>query len=214
MRIQHGADGSLAIRENFRFLRFAAVVCACAAGAIFVLVFVGEGEPAGAGWAALGVAALCLAGGVVDDRNFRFDAATRKLAWERSNLFRSRRGELPFAEIKDVVVVAQKSRDSDHRVGGYDTRYSAVLVTTAGTMPLSSHHAGSESEYRDLVAKVRKVLALPEKAPDGDDEVRRLIAAGRTIDAVSLVRERDGLDLSAAHAAVRRIAQQRDPSQR
>ena len=121
---------------------------------------------------------------------------------------------MPFSDIRDVVVLAERSRDSDHRVGGYDIRYRAVLVTATGSLPLSSQHASTEGEYRDLAARVREVLALPEKASDSGDEVRRLVAAGRTIDAVSLLRERDGLDLTAARAAVREIQRQQEPSPR
>ncbi len=203
-------DGSLIIEESFRFLRVLSLACAILAGLLFVLIWVGGyGESTKAGWAALGIAVLCLAGMVVNDRSFRFDATSRVVTWRQSNLFRTKHGQLPFSDIKDVVVVGESGRDDDNSVGGYTVRYRAALVTSTGNISLSSYHSRREQEFRKLADKIRDVLAA-SMASNNEDGAARLVAAGRMIDAVSLIRERDGLDLNAAQAAAQKLRQERE----
>jgi hypothetical protein len=202
--VQTLPDGSLEIRESFRILRLLCLACALIALLLFILMFGGGyGESAKAGWAALGVAVLCLAGMVVNDRSFRFDATSRMVTWRQENLFRAKHGRIPFADVRDVVVVGERSRDHDNAVGGYATKYGAALVTAAGNIPLSSHHSRREQDFRELAERVREVLGMPMQSQE--DEAARLVAAGRMIDAVALIRKRDGVDLATARAAAERL---------
>lgn len=165
-------DGSLAIDERWTLLR-----TACAAGAVLLpmlLVLAEAGNDAirygRIAGGVLGAMLLLLIAAIVEDRHFVFDAARRVLTWKQRNWFRSRAGHLSFGAIRDVLVTAQRSRDDDSSVDRSSIKYSCVLVTDSGQMPLTSTFGYVRSDYELLAAAVRAVIgaqALPVPRPDG-----------------------------------------------
>ncbi len=171
MELRSLPDGSLVVVDSFRFLRTAALACIALAVATLGWAW-SEGTAAGEiGWAALGIAVLCLPGLVVDDRRFEFNASHRMLRWERRNFFRARRGELPFSDIRDVSVASQAELD-DERVGGRTVKYQAVLLTASGPMPLTSRHGVDSREFEALAARARAAIGLAPQSPDSTEQRR------------------------------------------
>jgi len=214
MKITRLPNESLEIQERWTLLK-----TGCAIGGILlpVLIVVAEinsdsmraGRIAGG---TLGTILLLWVAAVVNDRHFLFDAAQKVLTWEQKNWFRSRGGHVPFSDIKQVLVKTQRTRDNDHTVGGYGVNYSAILVTGAGTIPLTSSHSSDKREYEKLAETILAVLSLPDKTPNTEDEVAGLIAAGRMIDAVALIRAEKGLGLLEARELAAEIKRAQETS--
>jgi hypothetical protein len=63
----------------------------------------------------------------------------------------------------------------------------------------------SRREYDDLADTVLAVLSNPGDNPARGPEIDRLVAAGRMIDAIALIRAQKGLGLTEAKEAVEEI---------
>lgn len=205
MRTEKLPNGSLVIRESWPFLRAACVTAACLLPAIVFLAAFAEDS---LGWqklvgTALGSLLLCAIAAVVDERRFVFDPSIRTMTWEQRNWLRSRGGQLPFSEIKDVVVPFSRETDLESR--RRRNHYTAMLVTTAGQIPLTGTSSIRKQEYVDLADAVLAILSQPQGRSAGGAEIDRLVAAGRTVDAIALVRAQKGLGLAEARALVDKI---------
>jgi hypothetical protein len=97
-----------------------------------------------------------------------------------------------------VIVTSERSRDSENAVGGYRVSYSAALLTEAGPVPLTGSFGRDQREYQRLADAIFDVLAMPAKAASAEDEIQRLVAAGRMIEAVTMFRAQSGLGLAEA----------------
>lgn len=204
MTIEKQLDGSLVIEESFRFLRAASQLCLASAIAVAIalasLAPDALSQTKGLGWAALVIPLFCGIGLVVDDRRFVFDTSRQAVTWHRRNVFRVRSGEIPFADIRDVAVTKERSREDGAPVGGYIIRHGVALITSSGRVPLSATFNRDAREYEQVAEKVLEALAAPRDT--AGPTVERLVAAGQIIDAIALVRRERGLDLAAAQAAV------------
>lgn len=205
MKTEKLPNGSLVIRESWALLRATCVSAACL---LPVVVFLAASAEGSLGWqklagSALGSMLLSAIAAVVDDRRFIFDPSIRTMTWEQRNWLRSRGGRLPFSEIKDVVVPL--SRETDLDSNRRRNHYTALLVTAAGQIPLTSTSSMRKQEYVDLADAVLAVLSRPHRESTGEGEIDRLVAAGRTIDAIALARAQKGLGLAEARALVDKI---------
>jgi hypothetical protein len=204
MRTEKLPNGSLVIQERWTLLR---ATCASAAFLLPVVVFLAASVEGSLGWqrlvgSALGSMLLLAIAAIVQDRRFVFDPSTRTMTWEQRNWFRSRGARLPFSDIKDVVVPF--SRETDLESNRRRNHYTAMLVTTTGQIPLTATSSMRKQEYVDLADAVLAILSRPHEQSAGA-EIDRLIAAGRTIDAIALVRAQQGLGLAEARALVETI---------
>lgn len=211
MRTEKLPNGSLVIRESWTLLR---ATCVSAAVLLPAVVFLAASVEGSLGWqrvagSALGSMLLLGIAGIVEDRRFVFDPSIRTMTWERRNWLRSRGGRLPFSEIKDVVVPF--SREADLESNRRRSHYTAMLVTTAGQIPLTATSSIRRQEYVDLADAVLAILSGPHEGLAGGAEIDRLIAAGRTIDAIALVRAQKGLGLAQATALVEKIKNTKKP---
>lgn len=200
-------DGTLIIEEGWPVLR-----AACVIGGLLIPAAILWGEYQSGtfratrmGGALLGAVLLLWVAAVISDLSFRFDAQRRALVWRRRNGFGTRGGEVPFSEIRDVLVTEERSRDDENTVGGYTVRYSALLVTSSGNLALTSTHSSNRADYDDIAATIRALVLGPVPAVAQDDAATRLVAAGRIIDAVSVLRVQQGLGLAEAHARIKEI---------
>ncbi len=214
MKITRLPNESLEIQERWAFLKTGCAIGAVLLPVVIVLAELNEdsmrlGRLAGG---ALGTILLLWIAAVLKDRRFFFDAAEKLLTWDQRNWFGSQGGRIPFSDIKQVLVTSQRTRDSDHRVGGYDVNYGAILVTGAGTIPLTGTHSSSKQEYERLAEAVLAVLSRPDNTPKTEDEVAGLIAAGRMIDAVALIRAEKGLGLLEARELAAEIKRAQEAS--
>ena len=198
-------DGSLVIEERWPLLKASCVIGGALLPAIMFLANSGGGP---INWekiagAALGGMLLILIAAIVDNRRFVFDPALKVLVWEQRNWFRSRGGRMPFSEVRDVLVTTSPEThgDSNRR----HNHYSAVLVTASGQVRLTATSGTAKHEYDKLAEAILDLLAKPDATPDSKDEISRLIAGGRIVEAISLARAQRGLSLAEAKALVAEI---------
>jgi hypothetical protein len=216
MKLRKLADGSLEISERWTLLRFG---CGFGGAAIPLAVawsHWGEDPVALGAWvgAAGGAALLSAIAAIVSDRRTAFDAVSRTVRWQERSWLRMRGGEIPFEDVEDVVVTAQRTREHEHRVGGFTVHYSVALLTAAGPLPLTATHGTSRSEYDAVAEAILAVLSRLAKPAEPRDEVRQLVAVGGMVDAVARIRAERGVGLTEARAIAAEIARECAPDHR
>jgi hypothetical protein len=198
MRMVRAAGGRLELHESWAFLK-----AACAIGSCLLPIAARVGQhglgPMSVG-RIIGIASgsvfLLLLASVLDNRLFVFDPVQKWVTWKQQNWFRSRGGQLPFGDIKDVLVTRERV-GSDQATRSYD-HYTAVLVTTGGSIRLTGTSSLNKREYEELANAILAILAAPDEGLSQEGEVDRLVAAGRMIDAVTLIRREQGVGLAEA----------------
>lgn len=212
MKIRNLPDDCLELSESSPLVRWA---CAAFAVLLPALMLCGawlEGWP---GWervlgTGVGTVAAALVAAVLQDWHFLFNPRRRTLTWRRRNWFRDRRGVMPFADIRDVVVSSQLETDSESP-NLRRWHYSVTLATRAGPFLLTQTSSAGKEEYEALADAVRAVLGERQgEAPKVDDlsdevQVAKLLAAGQKLAAIALLRERQGLGLAEAKVRVEQI---------
>jgi hypothetical protein len=139
---------------------------------------------------------------------FVFDAMARVVRWQGRKMLRVESGEIPFSEIRDVTTEAQSS--------GEGTSYRLALQTAQGTIPMAYAYGGNRKRVESIRQTVLTYLnggAPPATDParDLDTSVRALLAQGRKIDAIALIRSTTHVGLTEAVQrveALERTAQQ------
>jgi hypothetical protein len=126
---------------------------------------------------------ICLVGGCAFFRkgDFVFDKYARKLVWRRGGLFGQSGGEVPFAEIREVVVESKRISSGDGNVPAYRIvlrlpgapeaepvmppaegphfSFRATWGTPQGVLPVSeSYRAGAQKHCEEIAARIREVL--------------------------------------------------------
>lgn len=153
-------------------------------------------------WDALGMAFSALFSALVAALFFRsdrfvFDLERRRLSWRKWSLLRRRAGAVDFAEISGVTVESMSSGE-----GG--SSYRIALQTPDGALPLTETYSGDNDTWQPLAARLRSLLGMTTAAT-GDDDLRALLAQGRTIDAIRQLREARGLSMTDAKAEIDRL---------
>ena len=144
------------------------------------------------------LAAIAMMGGALvflRRERFEFDTFRKRLRWSKSSVFRKTSGEVPFANISDVLI--EETRDSD------GSTYRLALRTTTGLLPFTAAYFGNDTYWEPIAIRMRTLLGLAQPQPDS--LLRAFIADGRIIDAVKLVRAENGLGLAEAKAEVDRL---------
>lgn len=138
--------------------------------------------------------------------DFKFDLQTRLLTWSRRQGFSKRNGVLPFDAIGRVVLQSCMGNNK------YYPKHRIVLLTSEGELPLTISY-----EYDDMneiiAERIRNLLGTSSKSLI-EDSVESLVAAGRNIDAIRLLREKSGISLTEAHSAVARIREDVKPPEK
>jgi len=182
---------------------FLGLAIACAAWAIvpalFDRSFTNEeqfvGRLAGAG--VLALFALV----VSENSRFTFDRRRRIATWKRGWAFSTKAGTIPFGQIETVVIETPIGDE------GVPSR-RAVLKTDGHDLPLSvGYRPDGDGECLALVARIRRFIGRDSDlavSPDDVimDSVRSAVRAGRTVDAIRLVRQHRGLSLADAQKLV------------
>lgn len=115
-----------------------------------------------------------------------FDKGAQICTVRRRDLWRVKRREIPFHDISGVFIDTKM----------VDTNYSVVscrmsLQTHNGDFPLTASFEPSLERYRDMRQAILSTVFADRSHPPEYDEVRSLVKAGRTVDAVSVLRRRD-----------------------
>jgi hypothetical protein len=192
MRIVENTPARLVLRD--RTLRLSWIFFAIAAASAVWFAIRG-GDP----WQLI-VCALWIGFGLVFLRatDVTLDKPRRVCTVRRRDIWRVTARDLAFAEITDVRVEPMPGDDDD--AGGVACRLS--LVIGPETAPLTATYQPSLERFEAMREVVLDALFGERARPAGEDPVEVLVKAGRGIDAIALLRRRDGLGLAEAHSRV------------
>ena len=149
----------------------------------------------------LGAAATCLLVSVVflETAWFEFARSTQTIAWRRRWGLRRRSGSLRFGEVQSVQV--------ERPLGDDGTPSPRIILKTTGgaVIPLTvGYQPDPDGGVVQTADRIRALLGLNSDATPAE-EVSALIAAGKKIEAIRVVREREGLSLTAAKQRVNEL---------
>jgi hypothetical protein len=126
-----------------------------------------------------------------------FDRVARICAIRRFDVLRLTRTRLAFADIVDVrVEIAPMQDEAD----ALSCRLS--LVTASAIVPLTVGYEPDQKRYNTMRDAVLEAVIGDGPAPAALDPVRMLVQQGRIVDAVAILRMREGLDLTTASTRV------------
>lgn len=177
----------------------------CAGVAVAIIVFAIErGKIAG-----FLVAALFLVFAAISLRGtrFSFDSHLRTVSWTGRKMFKVESGVIPFDGIKDIGTEATSGNKGA-------TTSRLTIITQHGSVPMAYEYSGG----RDQLAQMRRaILAFIKLEPaktaaravagpaSSESSVRSLLAQGRQMDAVELLRSSENLGLTEAMQRIEAI---------
>jgi hypothetical protein len=191
MRITENTASRLTLRDRTLWI---SAVC-LAAAAIFVVRFAFDRDqpdvliPAGL-FVVFGLAFLRAT-------DVTFDKIERSCAIRRFDVLRVMRTRLAFSEIIDARVEIEPMPNN---AAVLSCRLS--LVTASAIMPLTASYQPDQARFNAMRDTVLETVFGDRPRPAALDPVRMLVQQGRIIDAVAILREREGLDLTTASARV------------
>ena len=151
----------------------------------------------------LGAASTCLLVAIVflERAWFQFALATRIVSWRRRWALRQRSGSIPFGSVQSVLVERPIGDD------GTPSR-RIVLKTIAGEdIPITvGYRPDADGAVLHIASRIRALLGHDSGATHMHN-VRALIAAGKTIDAIRTLREEEGLSLLDAKRRIEELTQ-------
>jgi hypothetical protein len=121
-----------------------------------------------------------------------FDRIDRRCVMRRLDVVKRTRREWLFHDLTDIKVDISALGEHD----GVSCRLA--LVTADETIPLTASFEPGLDRYNAMRAVLVEVVFPPGHRPPATDPVRDLAVAGRTIEAVKLLRQREKLDLTEA----------------
>lgn len=200
MHIRRDPDGSVEIHEIPAVMRGALLAGAAAIPWATWAGAVDASDPLRVVLGILGGAMFLASALLVEGRWYRFDRQEGVVRWRRSRLLSSRSGSLPFGA---VVAVVPQARMDDDNPRTRRVSYRPVMLTSEGEMLLSNQTSLKAEDFADLLSTVRGALGLTSTQERG--QVVDLVAAGRIVDAVALLRRQRGVSLAEAKSAVEAI---------
>ena len=151
----------------------------------------------------LGAAGTCLLVAIVflERAWFQFALATRIVTWRRRWALRQRSGSIPFGAVQSVLVERPIGDD------GTPSR-RIVLKTIAGEdIPMTvGYRPDADGAVVHIASRIRVILGHDSRATHVDN-VLTLMAAGKTIDAIRILREEEGLSLLDAKRRIEELTQ-------
>ena len=194
MRISENAPSRLRLRDRTLWI---SLVCFAGAAAIIARVAV-DRDP----FEQLIPAALVVMFGLAFLRatDVTFDKVEGICAIRRFDVLRVKRTQIAFADIVDVRVEIEPMPDNPASIS---CRLS--LVTASAVIPLTASYEPDRDRYNAMRDAVLEVVFKDRQKPTAHDPVRMLVKEGRMIDAVAILRMRDGLDLTTASARVNEL---------
>jgi len=206
MNVEEASDGTLRVTYDGRGLtRFMLVATALFAGVAIYDVFVGtRGTDRLVGL--LASAATCLVVAIVffETAHFEFSRVTHLVTWSRRWGFRQRSGTLPFSEIQSVAV--------ERPIGdeGTPSRRITLKMRDGTIVPLTvGYRPDADEAIVKIADRIHALLGPKEERPAPDQrylvEVSTLVAAGKMIEAIKVLREAEGISLTDAKQRVDEI---------
>jgi hypothetical protein len=143
---------------------------------------------------------------------FVFDAMQRMVRWKGWKPFKVESGIIPFDEITDIGTEAISGGES----GG--ASYRLTILTPKGAVPMAYAYGGNSQQYESLRKTILSFVnpdhsntaSLEAPVPnsnvtENDSSIRSLLMQDRKIDAITLVKTREHLDLTQAVQRVKEV---------
>ena len=152
-----------------------------------------------------GAAGTCLLVAVVflERAWFEFAPSTRIVTWRRRWALRERSGTTPFKAIQSVLV--------ERPIGDEGTPSRRIVLKTMGgdDIPITvGYRPDADGAVLHIANRIRALLGH-ESGATHLHNVQVLIAAGKTIEAIRVLREEEGLSLVEAKRRVEELTQSR-----
>jgi len=148
-----------------------------------------------------GAAATCVLVAIVflERAWFRFAPDTQSVTWRRRWALRQRSGSIPFGSIQSVVVERPMGDE------GTPSRRITLRTTDGQEIPITvGYRPDADDTVLQIAGRIRVLLGHDADATHLHN-VRALIAAGKAIDAIRILREEEGLSLLDAKRRVEEI---------
>jgi hypothetical protein len=203
MTIDERDDGTIVVTYDStrltRLMLAAAAVCLAVAG---YDVFIGaRGTDRVLGL--FGAAGTCLLVAVVflERAWFAFAPATRIVTWRRRWALQQRSGTTPFTAIQSVLVERPIGED------GTPSRRIVLKTIDGEDIPITvGYRPDGDGAVLHIASRIRALLGH-ESGTTHLQNVQALIAAGKTIEAIRILREEEGLSLLDAKRRVEELTQ-------
>jgi hypothetical protein len=133
-----------------------------------------------------GAAVFALLGLVLREKlYFRFDPVEKLITWTRRGVFRHREGVIAFDDVRAVEVPIGDDDVPSRRI--------CLRLADRSILPLATaFHGDRDNSIFRLAGRLRMVLGQPEY-PSVMESAQSLVDAGRTVEAVRLLIEGEGL---------------------
>jgi hypothetical protein len=128
-----------------------------------------------------------------------FDKTESRCLVRRLDVLRLTHWRLAFDDIVDVRLEIDRSHDPD------GLGYRLSLSTASAVIPLSATYEPGFERYSAMREAVLDAVFKAVQRPTTEDPINDLVKAGRVIDAVAIIRMREGLNLTEARARVAEI---------
>jgi hypothetical protein len=125
-----------------------------------------------------------------------FDKTKGTCLVRRLDVLRLTCRRVAFHDIIDVRIDIDRSHDPD------DLTYRLSLSTTSAIIPLSATYEPGFERYSGMREAVLDAVSNTAQRPATEDSINGLVRAGRVIDAIAIIRMREGLNLAEARARV------------
>ncbi len=190
MRIAENTPSRLVLHDRTLWI---SAICFAAAAALvgrFALDLDGAGQLVPAAVSALFGLAFLRATDVT------FDKTRRTCRVRRLDVLRLTHRRLAFDDIVDVRIEIDRSHDPD------GLAYRLSLSTASAVIPLAATYERGFERYSGMREAVLDAVFKTAQRPSAEDPINDLVKAGRVIDAVAIIRMREGLNLTEARARV------------
>jgi hypothetical protein len=137
---------------------------------------------------------------------FVFDRAQRTLTWQRRRFLSRSSGQVPFDDIRGVVV------ETTGLAGGEGGSYRLALATASGAIPFSDAYRPNRSRHESMRDRIVAFVGLGNAPSSGtasaENDLRELVRQRRIVDAVALLRARENVGLTEARRRIAEIEKQ------
>src|SRR5262245_910744 len=202
MTLDERTDGTLVVTyDSIGLTRFMLVATALFLAVAGYDVFIGaRGTERLIGL--LGSAGTCLLVALVFHERvwFEFAPDSRTVIWRRRWALKLRSGSIPFGSIESVLVERPIGDD------GTPSRRIALKTVSGEDIPITvGYRPDGDGAVLQIASRLRAMLGHETDATHMHN-VKALVAAGKTLDAIRVLREEEGLSLVEAKRRVEDIA--------
>ena len=152
----------------------------------------------------LGASATCLVVAIAfhETARFEFSKPTHLVTWRRRGGFRARSGTMPFGAIQSVMVERPLGDE-----GTPSRRISLRTVDGAGIPLTVGYQTDSDGTILKTADQIRALLGQKAEETHSSDQrhvadVSTLVASGRMIEAIKVLKEAEGISLTDAKQRV------------